>query len=199
MAVHIGCIVEGHGEVSAVPALIRRIAEELAPGLAVVIPRPLRITKSKLLRPMELERAASLAANNISGRGGLLLLLDSDEDCPAEMGPSLRQRMQAARQDLPCAVVLAKQEFESWFLASAESLGGPAELTSPADPEGIRGAKEWLRNHWGMYAPTVNQTSLTYAMDFTRARQAQSFDRCYREITRLLEAARRLPEGSYPS
>ena len=43
MTVKIGCIVEGHGDVEAVPILIRRIAESLYPELAVVIPRPIRI------------------------------------------------------------------------------------------------------------------------------------------------------------
>jgi hypothetical protein len=190
MTVQIGCIVEGHGEVNAVPALIRRIAAELDPGLAVTIPQPVRIPKTKLLRPQELERAVRLAALNIAGQGGLLLLLDSDEDCPAQMGPELLRRIQAARQDLPSSVILAKREFESWFLASAESIGGPADLASPPDPESIQGAKEWLHQRWGAYAPTVNQTSLTFAMDLRLARRAKSFARCYREIRRLLETAR---------
>ena len=40
MTIQIGCIVEGHGEVAAVPVLIRRVAANLYPELTVSIPRP---------------------------------------------------------------------------------------------------------------------------------------------------------------
>jgi hypothetical protein len=196
MPLRIGCVVEGHGEVESVPALIRRIAQQLDPGLEVVIPHPVRVTKSKLLKPGELERAAELAALNAGGNGGVLIVLDSDEDCPALLGPELLGRVRSARADLPSAVVLAKREFESWFLASAESLRGcrglPENLESPDHPEEITGAKEWLSNHVlsGAYASTVDQASLTHALDFTLARRAASFDKCYRKIILLLEALR---------
>jgi hypothetical protein len=196
MTARIGCVVEGHGEVESVPALIRRIAQQLDPDLKVLIPHPVRVTKSKLLRPGELERAAELAALNVGGNGGLLVVLDSDDDCPATLGPKLLERVRTARADLPSAVVLAKREFESWFLASAESLRGhrglPEDLESPNQPEEISGAKEWLSNQFpsGAYASTVDQASLAHALDFTLARRAASFDKCYREITRLLETLR---------
>jgi hypothetical protein len=179
-----------------VPALIRIVAQQLDPELVIAIPHPVRVTKSKLLKTGELERAAQLAALNAGENGGLLVLLDSDDDCPAVLGPDLLARVRAARADLPSAVVLAKREFESWFLASARSLRGrrglPQDLEPPDQPEEIRGAKEWLSNHIpdGAYAPTVDQASLTYALDFTLARRAGSFDKCYREIVLLLEMLR---------
>jgi Domain of unknown function (DUF4276) len=196
MPLRIGCVVEGHGEVESVPALIRRIAQQLDPGLVLVIPHPVRVTKSKLLKPTELERAVELAALNAGGNGGLLILLDSDEDCPAQLGPELLGRVRSARTNLPSAVVLAKREFESWFLASAESLRGHRglrkDLNSPEHPEEIPGAKEWLCDHTvtGTYASTVDQASLTYALDLALARRAPSFDKCYREISLLLETLR---------
>jgi len=194
MAVRIGCVVEGHGEVESVPMLIRRIAQELNPGLVVLIPHPVRIPKSKLLKQGELERAAQLAALNVGREGGILVVLDSDEHCPAQLGPELLERVRVARADLPSAVVLAKREFESWFLASAESLRrqprSPEDLEAPDQPEDIPGAKEWLREHIrdGTYASTVDQASLVHSMDFTLARRAASFDKCYRDVTRLLQA-----------
>jgi hypothetical protein len=146
MPVRIGCVVEGHGEVESVPVLIRKIAHEFDPGLQVVIPHPVRVTKSTLLKAGELERAAELAALNAGVGGGVLVLLDSDEDCPAQLGPKLLERVRLARADMPSAVVLARREFESWFLASAESLRGcrglPGDLESPDQPEEIAGAKE---------------------------------------------------------
>jgi Domain of unknown function (DUF4276) len=196
MSLRIGCVVEGHGEVESVPALIRRIAQQLDPGLVIVIPHPVRVTKSKLLKPTELERAVELAALNAGKNGGVLILLDSDDDCPAQLGPELLRRIRSARPDMPSTVVLAKREFESWFLASAESLRGHRglrkDLKSPEQPEEIPGAKEWLCNHilGGAYASTVDQASLTHALDFTLARRAPSFDKCYREISLLLESLR---------
>lgn len=196
MPVRIGCVVEGHGEVESVPVLIRRIAQQFDPGLLVLIPHPVRVTKSRLLKPGELERAAELAVLNAGADGGVLVILDSDEDCPAQLGPELLERVRSARSDVLSAVVLARREFESWFLASAESLRGcrglPGDLESPHQPEEIPGAKEWLsgRIQDGAYASTVDQASLTNALDFDLARRAASFDKCYREITRMLETLR---------
>jgi len=196
MTVRIGCIVEGHGETESVPILIRRIAQQLDPSLHVEIPHPIRISKTRLLQSGELERAVRLAALNVQGDGGILVVLDSDEDCPAQRGPELASRTHSARGDLPSAVVLPKCEFESWFLAAAESLRGckglPSDLTPPPNPEEIGGAKEWLAARFpgGTYSSRVDQPSLTSAFDFELARRSPSFDKCYREVTRLLTVLR---------
>ena len=50
MPLQVACIVEGHGEVEAVPVLIRRIAESLDPGMVVLLPSPLRVPKNKLVK-----------------------------------------------------------------------------------------------------------------------------------------------------
>jgi len=72
-------------------------------------------------------------------------MLDADDDCPATMGPELLKRARAAVPHTPVGLVLAKCEFEAWFLASAESLAGrrglPDVLSPPANPESIRGQK----------------------------------------------------------
>lgn len=196
MAVRIGCIVEGHGECESVPILIRRIAHQLDPKLTVEIRHPVRVPKSRLLRPGELERAVELAAMSVEGDGGILVILDSDDDCPAELAPALLARAKAARSDLASAVVLPNKEFESWFLAAAQSLRGqrgfPEDLEPPTEPEAIRGAKEWLgkRVRAGAYSSNVDQAALTHVFNFDLARRAPSFDKCYREVIRLLETLR---------
>ena len=133
------------------------------------------------------------AARNIRGQGAIFILLDGDDDCPAQLGPELLSRALQARSDLPIAVVLAKYEFEAWFLAAAKSLRGQRGLKNnlqpPNNPEGIRGAKEWLsqrREGTGTYSPTVDQPGLTARFDLAQARHADSFDKCYRDIARLL-------------
>jgi hypothetical protein len=95
------------------------------------------------------------------------------------------------------AVVLAMKEYEAWFIAAAESLRGqcglPPDLVGDPNPESIRGAKEWLSRHMPgnrRYAETTDQATLTSVFDMQAARRAGSFDKCYREIVRLLTALR---------
>ena len=196
MPLRIVCIVEGHGESASVPILIRRIASRFDPGLAVDVPHPIRIPKSKLLKPGELEKAVRFAAMRAEAGGGILIILDSDDDCPAQLAPDLLARTRAARGDIPSAVVLPNKEFESWFLAAAQSLRGcrglPKDLEPPPQPEAIRGAKEWLNQRvtTGAYSSNVDQASLTAVFDLEPARRAPSFDKCYREVIRLLETLR---------
>lgn len=193
MEIQMACIVEGHGEREAVPVVIRRLAANLDATLAIHIPHPIRIPKSRLLKPGELERAVDLAARRIAGHGAVLILLDSDDDCPALLGPELLRRALSTRGGVPLAVVIAKQEFESWFLAAAESLRGHRGLATalgpPPDPEAIRGAKEWLNSHMESgraYVETLDQPAFAARFDLDMARKADSFDKCYREIIRLL-------------
>jgi len=95
------------------------------------------------------------------------------------------------------SVVLAKREFEAWFIAAAESLRSrrslPDSLSSPEYPEAIRGAKEWLSRHMPAgtcYSETTDQAALTAIFDMQAARRADSFDKCFREIFRMLSELR---------
>ena len=193
MTVQIGCIVEGHGEVEAVPILIRRIASNCYPELGIVIPHPIRISRDKIVKKNQLERKVELAARTIKGQGAILILIDSDDDCPAQLGPELLCRALQVRSDLPIAVVLAKREFEAWFLAAADSLRGykglKNDLEPPNNPEEIRGVKGWLkqRRDSRKYRETLDQPGFTAHFDLDQARHADSFDKCYRDIVRLLD------------
>lgn len=202
MIVRVACLVEGHGEVEAVPVLLRRLAELWL--LPLEVDKPLRFPKQRLLRrPGELERAVELAALRAGSGGAVLILLDADDDCPAIEGPELASRAQTSSR-LPVGVVLAKREFESWALAAAESLSGcrglPSSLVPPEDPESIGGAKEWLdrqmRSHG--YEPTIDQAAFAARFDLAQARlRSPSFDKFCREVERLLRAgAAGPPSGS---
>jgi hypothetical protein len=191
--VRITAIVEGDGECQAVPVLIRRIAREIDPVFVPVVLPPIRIPASKLVKEGELERAVQLAALKLQGRGGILIVLDCDDGCPAQEGPRLLCRAQKARNDYPISVVLAKKEYESWFLAASASLanrrGLPARLEGPPDPEAIRDAKGWLTSQMPRgfrYSETRDQAALTAVFDMVAARQADSFDKLYREVHRML-------------
>lgn len=138
-------IVEGHGEEEAVPILLRRIATAVAPTGDIEVLPPIRVDRCGVVSQGELERAVELAARRSGGDGSILILLDADDDCPAELGPDLLQRARAARPDRVIRVVLAKAEYEAWFLAAAASIAGRHDIDEtvpPDDPEGIRDANE---------------------------------------------------------
>ena len=189
----LGLVVEGHGEVRAAPILLRRIAADINPSVTLEILPPIRRSRGSLLKSNELERAVELAAHKVRPDGAVLVLLDSDDDCPAELAPVLLQRGLTAGFGLPLSVVLPQREFENWFLAAAESLRGqrglPLDLASPQTPEEIRGAKEWLRDRMSgrVYSPTIDQPALTAIMNLNQARAASSFDKCYRDMEVLIE------------
>ena len=194
MTVKIGCIVEGESEVETVPLLIRRIAANLYPELPLDVPPPIRRPRNQVVKENELERAVEFVTRQIGGQGAIFIIFDGDDDCPAELGPALLRRASQVRSDLPIAVVLAKHEFEAWFLAAAESLRGRRglknDLNSPDNPEMIRGAKEWLSQRMEYnrtYRETSDQPALAALFDIEQARQVDSFDKCYRDIVRLLE------------
>ena len=129
------------------------------------------------------------------GKGRRACLLDADDDCPAEYGPLLLARAQAARPDRQVSVVLANREFEAWFLAAAPSLAGqfgfPGEFSRPQHPETPRDCKGLLtkaRPKGQPYKETVDQAPLTSVFDLKMAREhSDSFDKFYREVSRLLE------------
>jgi hypothetical protein len=184
-------IVEGHGEVEALPILIRRIGLELDPPVAVEVPRPIRQPRSGLLKPQELERVVRLAASK-SDR--ILILIDADEDCPAKLGPELLQRANLARPDRNIRAVVARSEFEAWFLAAAESVAGKrgisADVRAPARPEDIRDAKGWITSRMEgsrTYRETIDQPALAAFFDLQAARSAPSFDKFWRDLASLLQ------------
>lgn len=194
---HIAAIVEGHGEMEAVPVLVRRIVASFDAALNVTV-LPWRVSASNLRRSGELERHIELAARQLGGKGGILILLDCDWDggCPKVDGPALQEKAAGVRRDLPISVVLANREFESWFLAAAESLRGKRrlaeDLASPENPESIRGAKEWLSDRMprtAPYAETTDQAALASLFDMEVARRnSRSFTKSHREIARLVQA-----------
>ena len=202
----VACIVEGYGDVEAIPILVRRVLQESHPDVSLFIPHPpIRVPRMKIVKDGQLERAVELAARKTDGPGAILILIDADEDCPATLAPELLRRAKAKRSDRPIAVVLAKREFEAWFLAAAESLRGQrglsATLEPPGNPEMIQDAKGWLRGQMTdnrKYSETLDQPALTRLFDLESARRAASFDKLYRDIARLLSELEQLGPKESP-
>lgn len=193
--IQIIAIVEGHGDVEAAPILIRRIAEKLGKGNAVSIPRPIRCPKGKMMQEKELERILNLAAEKLTRPGGILILLDADSDCPVELAQKLLTDARKLRKDKNIFVVLAKREYETWFLAALPSLAGKRgikpNLGFIPNVEDVSGAKERLEKEMEIrqyYSETVDQAALSGLFDLDMAKKnSPSFDKFYRTVGDILK------------
>jgi hypothetical protein len=151
------------------------------------------VPKTKLLKAGELERTVELAARQTQEGDAVLILIDADDHCPAHLAPQLLLRAQARRRDRAMRVVLANREYEAWFIAAAESIGGHRhllpDLRPPDDPESIRDAKGWLTHNsraGSAYRETLDQPALTQVFDLQRARRSPSFDKLCRDLASLV-------------
>lgn len=181
----IGCIVEGHGDALSIPIILRRIAASRG-VFDLTISGPFRHHRHAIVRAGELERAVERAARSLSGPGGILIVLDADDDAACRLGPELNDRARVVRPDVPTRVVLAVREKEAWYLASLESLRGrrgiPEDATPHHAPEDVRGAKEGLSALMGRpYSEVTDQAALAALFDLELARRgAPSFERFVR-------------------
>lgn len=86
-------IVEGHGEVLAVRAIVTRIGVELLGGKWIEVAPPFRLDSGKMRKHEELAKAIRFAAARVQGPGGVLVLRDGDDadiDCPVQLAQLLR-------------------------------------------------------------------------------------------------------------
>lgn len=190
-------IVEGYGDVPAAGILLRRFASEVFGNYELRVLPPHRIPKGQMIGSgLHLENAVELGARRIleyEGRGAVLILIDADDDCPAELGPRLLERAKTKRPDVECRAVVANKEYEAWFLASAVSLRGKrrvrADASPPRDPEGIRGAKQYLERELfekgAYYSETTDQPALTAEFALAEARVCKSFQKLERDLRSL--------------
>ncbi len=193
MSVKIVAIVEGQGEVKSIPVLLGKILQSM--NVYTVQPdyKPVRQHRQKIVKEGELEKAVELAIRTRNDVGALLVLLDADDDCPALLGPELLRRAREATQ-VPVAVVLAKKEFEAWFLGSLESLrdfgGVPADAEAPDDPEVVDGKGRLKSLCLGTrYSSTLHQVAFVSRMDIDLCRQrCPSFDKFFRDVEALVKA-----------
>ena len=182
----VACIVEGHGEVAALPILLRRLAEWRSPGTYPEVSTPIRVHRDRFLnREDEFNRHLLLAAGKCGDDGWILVLLDADDDCPAELGMQVFHRARTTVPHRRVSVVLANREFEAWFIAAAPSLHGCRGFTfdpnDSIDPELPRHAKGWIEARMvsRKYGETTDQPAFTARMDL---QQAHEHSRSFRKL-----------------
>ncbi len=182
------CIVEGKGEVQAVPNLCARILREhLSAHDWFVDKEPIRRPRTQLvdesvkspLRPcreQEVRKALEIAAAR--NPTAILVTCDADDDCPKTWAESLASISGTRR---PTAAVMAVREFETWLLWNQSD----AELTriKASDPDRIRNAKGKLEQLIAGYKPATHQLESTRRIDIQRLRKrSKSFDKLVRTL-----------------
>lgn len=171
----IASIVEGDGDVLALPLLLRRLMP------VVVYPRPIRVPRYKVVQEDVLEHYLQIARAAIlerSDRGACLVVLDAENDCPARLGPDLLRRATESIHDFRVQVVLAKWMYEAWFLA-----GEICTMPDDADVEEITNPKAKIHHELGQYKETADQPRLTARMNLEAAAQrSASFGKLCRAL-----------------
>lgn len=191
-------IVEGHGEYEAIRILLTRLAYGLLGGELIDVVRPIRLSRDKVVKEIELRRALELAALKLreAGEGWrslILILVDADQDLPCVVGPQVLEMARRVRPDVEIACVFANVEYETWFVAAAESLQEYLELSKgeapPESPETTRSGKGWIETRFRgtKYSETLDQPAMTAQMDLALCRsRSPSFDKLCREIAQRL-------------
>ena len=174
-------IVEGYGDVDALPVLLRRFRDD-AEVWDVEIGKPIRRPRSRLVDEEGTRQAVRLALVQPDCRA-VLILFDGDDDCPADLGTTVQEWATAAANGIPCRVVMAHREYEAWFLAAIESLRGRRGVLIDAephpDPERPRDAKKQLEARMdpdATYVETTDQPAFSALFSLRAAyRRTRSF------------------------
>ena len=188
-------IVEGQGEVAAVPVLLRRLLHDHAACFEMEVGTPIRRTQSQF-RSKEAVQTAVRLAKLQPQCAAVLLLFDGEDDCPKELAATIRAWALEAAAGTPCEVVIAYREYETWFVAALESLRGKYgirdDAAAPGNPESRRDAKGWLEDFMPAtraYSETGDQPSMSKIFDMALAhRRNRSFRKLVKSIGDLLDA-----------
>lgn len=187
-------IVEGPGDVDAVPVLVRRILE-CHQWFDWSVARPKKAGNlGKLKR--NLDRYV-LYAQKERGCGAILILLDLDDGCPKDEAYDLAVQARELASPYPIAIVLAHREYEAWFLASMATIAGhvplPTDLVYEGNVEDRRDAKGWLTARMPpgrAYKETIHQARFASLIDLDIARQrSRSFRRLLHAVEQLVQLA----------
>ncbi|MGC8539881.1 MAG: DUF4276 family protein [Phycisphaerae bacterium] len=217
---------EGEGEELALPKLIKRVLQEALPSSDYVpeiqvAHRAWRVGHLEKLRKNDgqIWKEKLTLASEKKNASAVLLLLDGDRPdnlgspphCVGTVASQLAAwaREVGAGKVFSVAVVIARQEMESWFIAGADSLRGVRDsnglllganlqvLTGDLESS-PRDAKDWLnRNMPSGYKPTADQVRLAQRVDLKlirdrKLRSFQRFDNALAQIQSALTSGRHI-------
>ena len=199
MALTIVPVVEGPGDVAALPELLGRILRErfnrpdviVAQGKSGVV-----TTNGRQKLESKLENFLRHAQNKPEC-DAILVLLDADDDCPVELAQRLLQRCEQIGLNRPVQIVCAHRSYESWFLASLDTIKGQRGIGDTAvlsqAAEDVSNPKQWLTDQMPRgqaYKETIHQASLSQSVDIGMAhRNSRSFRHLCHALEQLLAHA----------
>lgn len=193
-------IVEGEGEVEAVPKLLNKVLNELG-RYEFTVARPKNANgRGNLDKLGGLEKFIELSWYE-RDCGATLVLMDADKECAVTLARTYVKRIKAMSLKRPVFVVIAQCEYEAWFLASLATIAGkpwqnrvglPPDTTYEGDSEGIVGVKGWLDRKLPpghSYKPAQDQAVLTAMLDLELTRKnSRSFRRLCHALEQAVEA-----------
>ena len=186
-------IVEGHGDVRAVPQLVRRILERHGIYDVQLLPTQRRGEYPSVIKLFDTYFLAAIKEN-----AAILWVMDFDAkeyDCPYREARSLITRANALRPDWPLKIAFLVKEYETLFIHDKDATRAVfpdiKDIPFPAKPEDIRGAKEWLsaQRPSGMtYKETVHQEKITARLDLDLLREkSPDFAHLERAVLALID------------
>ena len=209
MIVFVVAIVEGHTERTSFERLLQRIWHELGRPERLQVLEGVRAPRSSLIHPNgvalceAIENVAIQLCPHLRHNPGcqslILIDIDAERDCPAQLGPRLVAAANAARADLTIACVLAKRMFENWIVAGASTLGGVLNLPDPlparTDVEAMNGST-WLDTQLRSVTPNSKYKKADHAIEFVKAMnlpEARSTSPSFARLCKKLECIPRCP------
>lgn len=221
MTLYIAPVVEGHTEQGCVERLLHRIwTELLASPERLQVVEPFRGHRDSLTHvngevltdtvQKALLKLRAATKKDREARQLLLILLDAEGDCPAQLAPCLLEvARKALPSETPLACVLAKRMLENWIVAGASTLAGvnglPNPLSARSNPEDCNGVG-WLTSHLRgksrtrKYAKTVDAKEFINKMALQECRDnSPSFDKLCRELHARLPAPPPEPPQDQPT
>lgn len=188
-------IVEGAGDVRAVPLLVRRILE--ARGIYDVTLLP---TQRRGEFPSVAKHFDTFFLAATKEKAPILWVMDFDSkgyDCPYTEADRLLNRAQELHPDWPVKIAFIIKEYECLFLHDEQATRTiftdiPQTAEFPQTPEQIRGAKERLsemRPRGKAYKETVHQEKITARLNLDLLRErSKDFVHMERAILHLIES-----------
>ena len=196
-------VVEGDGDADALPELLVRILQEKYERYDVAVLRgKTKVVKANGRQNLEKKLDKFLGhAQNKPECAAILVVVDADEDCPVKLARDLTQRCNKIGLRCPVQIVCAHREYESWFLASLNTITGmhgiPKTAVLSSDAEAVLDPKQWLTEQMPSgqaYKETTHQASLSRAIDLDLAcRNSRSFRRLCHALEELLSNLDTIP------
>ena len=189
-------VVEGAGDVAALPGLLGRILWEMYDRTDIIVAQGRSgVVNANGRQNLERNLEKFLGhAQNKPECDAILVLLDADDDCPIDLAQGLLERGKQLGLTSPVEIVCAHRSYESWFLASLDTIKGQRGIGDTAvlsqASEDVSSPKQWLTDQMPpgqAYKETIHQASLSRSIDIVEAhKNSRSFRRLCHALEQLL-------------